>query len=225
MAVSFRNDPHPGARAQLFIALACAASACAGAVEPPAPTAPTAQVRGLPIQVDAASSDVDYRSNTVVFRDVVITQGTARVAAASARATGLDFKDSTWTFTGNVRIERDGGMLESDEAQVQFRDNLLRIATIQGKPARFEQQLARTPDKAHGRATTIVYDLAQDRVTFTGDAWLTDGRNEISGEELVYNLRDQRVVAEQQPGSNGRVRITIRPQQEEKREPRGEPPP
>lgn len=225
MAVSFRNEPRLIARGLRFAALACVA-ACAGAGAGAAePAPPTAEMRDLPIQVDAASSDVDYRSNTVVFRDVVITQGTARVAADSARATGLDFKDSTWVFTGNVRIDRDGGTLESDEARVQFRDNLLRVATINGKPARFEQQLARTPDKAHGRATTIVYDLATDRVTFTGDAWLTDGRNEISGEELVYNVRDQRVLAEQQPGSSGRVRITIRPQKEDKSQPAGEPPP
>lgn len=177
----------------------------------------------LPINVDAASSDVDYRSNTVVFRDVVITQGTARVAADLARATGLDFKSSTWVFTGNVRIDRDGGTLESDEARVTFRDNLLHLATVSGQPARFEQQLARPADNAHGRAKTITYDLATNRVTFSGDAWLSDGRNEISGAELVYNVREQRVLAEQQPGSDGRVRITIRPQDESGN--RREPPP
>ncbi|MGE0582492.1 MAG: lipopolysaccharide transport periplasmic protein LptA [Steroidobacteraceae bacterium] len=218
MAVSFRIDS-ARARPLILAVLACAA-ACAAAVEPAASPAPTVVPRDLPINIDAASSDVDYRSNTVVFRDVVITQGTTRVSAANARATGLDFKESTWIFTGNVRIQRDGGQLESDEARVQFRDNLLRVATINGQPARFEQQLARSPGKAHGRATTIVYDLASDRVTFTGDAWLSDGRNEISGEELVYDVRDQRVLAEAQPDSGGRVRITIRPGDGNKAEPR-----
>jgi len=170
--------------------------------------------RSLPINVDAASSDVDYRSNTVVFRDVVITQGSARVAAENARATGLDFIDSTWEFTGHVRIDRDGGTLESDQAKVRFRNNELDSATIRGSPARFEQQLERTAGKAHGRAATIVYDMAANRVTFSGDAWLTDGRNEISGQELVYNVGDQRVLAETQPGDDDRVRITIRPQQD-----------
>jgi len=170
--------------------------------------------RSLPIKVDAASSDVDYRSNTVVFRDVVITQGSARVAAENARATGLDFVDSTWEFTGRVRIDRDGGTLESDQAKVRFRDNELHSATIRGSPARFEQQLERTAGKAHGRADTIVYDMAANRVTFSGDAWLTDGRNEISGQELVYNVGDQRVLAETQPGDTDRVRITIRPQKD-----------
>lgn len=219
MAASFRNDSRARQRAPL-LALLAGAVACAAAAEPPAVPVPAAALRDLPINIDAASSDVDYRSNTVVFRDVVITQGTARVAAANARATGLDFRDSTWVFTGDVRIQRDGGLLESDEARVQFRDNLLRIATINGKPARFEQQLVRTPGKAHGRAATIVYDMASDRVTFSGDAWLSDGRNEISGEELVYDLRDQRVLAEAQPDGGGRVRITIHPGDARKDEPR-----
>lgn len=229
MAASPRNEPHGPARTLLAalpvaLLLAAAAAAQTAPVTPAGDSAPPlALPANLPISIDAASSEVDYRSNHVVFRDVVITQGTARVAADHASATGLDFRDSTWVFSGHVRIERDGGALESDEARVQFRDNQLRVATITGQPARFEQQLARSPDKAHGRATTIVYDLATGRVTFSGDAWLTDGRNEIGGTELVYNVREQRVVAEQQPGSDGRVRITIRPQDTSGR--RSEPPP
>lgn len=61
--------------------------------------------RNAEIVVDAAASDVDYRSNTLLFRDVVITQGPLRVQAERARATGLDFKDATWTFSGKVRID------------------------------------------------------------------------------------------------------------------------
>ncbi|HNR22007.1 MAG TPA: lipopolysaccharide transport periplasmic protein LptA [Steroidobacteraceae bacterium] len=207
MAISCPPDRRRPARLLAGLALA---ALCAARTMPAAEPDP----RTLPINVDAASSDVDYRSNTVVFRDVVITQGGARVAAANARATGLDFVDSTWEFTGRVRIDRDGGTLESDRAKVRFRDNVLESATIEGKPARFEQQLVRTPGKAHGRAETIVYDMAANRVTFTGDAWLTDGRNEISGQELVYNVADQRVLAETQPGDTDRVRITIRPQKD-----------
>lgn len=211
MAVSFHDSPRRAAPLLALVALGAAAQ--------------PAVLRDLPINVEAASSDVDYRSNTVVFRDVVITQGTARVAAESARATGLDFVDSTWVFSGHVRIDKDGGTLQSDEARVQFRDNELRTATINGSPAQFEQQLERTAGKAHGRASTIVYDLAADRVTFSGDAWLTDGRNEISGQHLVYSVRDQRVLAEAQPGDDERVRITIRPGEAASPPPPNTPPP
>ena len=66
----------------------------------PVIAAQPAKGRNAEIVVDAASSDVDYRSNTLLFRDVVITQGPLRVQAERARATGLDFKVATWTFSG-----------------------------------------------------------------------------------------------------------------------------
>jgi lipopolysaccharide export system protein LptA len=167
--------------------------------------------RNAPVQVDAASSSVDYRTSTVVFRDVVITQGTVRVSAEQARATGLEFQKSTWTFNGNVRIAVDGGGLRSDQATVYFLDSRVSRATIVGAPAEFEQQRTGSSDMARGRAGNIEYDLDTGAVRLRGAAWLTDGRNEISGEELVYDLRAQRVQSESRPGAQDRVRITIRP--------------
>jgi lipopolysaccharide transport protein LptA len=169
--------------------------------------------RDLPVSLDAASSEVDYRSNTVNFRDVVISQGGMRVAAESARATGLNFENATWDFRGNVRITVNGGSLRSDEAKVDFAANRITRATISGSPAQFEQKRAETADLARGRAGRIVYDVPAGTVKLTKDAWLTDGRNDISGQELVYNVREQRVQAEAKPGNSDRVRITIRPRE------------
>lgn len=165
-----------------------------------------------PISLDAASSDVDYKSNIVVFRDVVISQGDVRVSADRAQATGLDFENSTWTFSGNVQMKVEGGSLSSSEAKIDFRANRISRATISGSPARFEQQLANSATTANGRASSIEYDLTTNTVKLAKDAWLSDGRNEIRGEELVYNLQEQRVQAQARPGQNDRVRITIRPQ-------------
>jgi len=43
------------------------------------------------------------------------------------------------------------------------------------------------------------------------DAYLTDGRNDISGETLVYSIRDQRVLANAEEQGDERVHITINP--------------
>lgn len=172
---------------------------------------PTGATRDQAVSLDAASSDVDYRTNTVNFRDVVIRQGTTRVAADAARATGLDFENATWTFSGNVRISVDGGALRSSEALVTFDRNRITRATITGTPAEFEQRRADSAEVARGRAGRIEYDVAAGTVTLSDEAWLTDGRNEISGRELVYSVREQRVQAQTRPGDSGRVRITIRP--------------
>lgn len=163
------------------------------------------------VTLDAASSDVDYRSNTVVFRDIVITQGTVRVAAQQARATGLDFENSTWTFTGAVVINVDGGAMRSNEATVNFAANRVATARIRGTPAEFEQPRTGTSDVARGRAGAIDYDVGAGTVTLIGDAWLSDGRNEIRGQQLTYDVRGQRVQSGSRPGQGDRVQITIRP--------------
>jgi len=163
------------------------------------------------ITLDAASSEVDYRANALLFRDIIITQGKVRVAAQRARSTGLDFNDSTWTLSGAVRIDVDGGTLTSDEAAVTFENNRITSASIRGRPAEFSQQL-KNDGRARGRAGIILYDMASSTVTLREDAWLSDdGRSEIRGDQLVYNVREQRVQAGKPAGSEDRVRIIIRP--------------
>jgi lipopolysaccharide transport protein LptA len=149
----------------------------------------------------------------VVFRDIVITQGAVRVAAAQARATGLDFEDSTWNFTGAVRINVDGGALRSEDATVKFGANRVSSARIRGNPAEFEQARSGSTDVARGRAATIEYDVAAGTVKLIGDAWLSDGRNEIRGQQLTYDVRGQRVQSGTRPGQSDRVQITIRPRE------------
>jgi lipopolysaccharide export system protein LptA len=45
-------------------------------------------------------------------------------------------------------------------------------------------------------------------VELAGDAWLSDGRNEITGATLVYSTGSQRVISKTQ------VVITIKPREE-----------
>ena len=168
-----------------------------------------------PVSLEAASSDVDYKSNTVTFRDISITQGDLHVTAESARATGLDFEKSTWSFRGTVRIAVEGGKLQSNEAVVTFADNKISKAIITGSPAQFEQQRKGSSEIARGRADNINYDVLAGVLRLTTGAWLSDGRNEISGRELVYNVREQHVQAQSAPGDTDRVRITIRPRDPE----------
>lgn len=178
----------------------------------PVIAAQPAKGRNAEIVVDAASSDVDYRSNTLLFRDVVITQGPLRVQAERARATGLDFKDATWTFSGKVKIDVEGGTMRAEEAVVNFIADQLARATVRGKPAEFEQQM-KTGGKARGRAGSLVYETRGGTVTLKENAWLSDGRSEIRGEQLVYEIAAQRVQAGKTTGSDERVRIVIRPQE------------
>jgi lipopolysaccharide transport protein LptA len=174
-----------------------------------------------PINLDAASSDFDYRNNVLVFRKVKISQGGTSVAADEATATGLNFENSEWKFTGNVHIQLPDGLLESTSARVRFANNLIASASIAGDPATFEQKQLDTDDVARGRAGRIDYDIRQGTVRLTDHAWLSDGRSEITGETLVYNIREERVLANPGEQDGSGVSITINPRP--RKAPDGEP--
>jgi lipopolysaccharide export system protein LptA len=198
-----QSFPSPVAVVPVLAALALACALAQGAA--------AADRRDLPITVEADSTDFDYRNSVLVFRNVRITQGDALVEAAQATATGLDFENSRWRFEGRVRITVEDGTLESDTATVRFVNNEIEGADVAGRPARFRQQ--RDSQLAEGRAGRIDYDLGSQQVRLTGDAWLSDGRNEITGSRLVYGMREQRVLAEASEQGGQPVRITINPRQ------------
>jgi lipopolysaccharide transport protein LptA len=165
----------------------------------------------MPINLEAASSDFDYKKNSLLFKRVKITQGVLEVSAQQASATGLEFENSEWRLTGDVRITVPGGSLQSNEASVQFRNNAIVRASIKGSPAAFEQRLKEGDQVARGRAGSIDYNVTASTVRLIGDAWLSDGRNEIRGNTLVYDIGGERVQANPDEKDPGGVRITINP--------------
>jgi lipopolysaccharide transport protein LptA len=195
-----------------------AAALAAVALSAQASAAETA-LREQNISLDAASSEVDYKKNTAAFKDVVVSQGDIRVEAnhAEAEASGLNFKTGKWTFSGNVRVHVEKrGSLHSDLAVLDFKDSQIVRATITGKPAQFEQQKSGSEQMARGHAGQIIYQPGDGVVRLSDNAWLSDGRNEIQGPLLVYNIREEHVEAVAQPGNEDRVHITIVPGQDER---------
>ena len=166
------------------------------------------------IVLEGKPLEMDYRNNNAVLRDVVITQCGVRIQAAVADIKGgLNFENSHLTISGDVRITAEGGSLSSDKAIVSFRDKVISAATITGSPAQFEQK-REDGTMARGHANSIDYQTTTGVVSFNTNAWLSWGRNEITGEQLVYNIRTQSVQGQTNPGAasgDGRVRIVIQP--------------
>ncbi len=166
------------------------------------------------IVVDAKPLEMDYRNNNAVLRDVVITQCDVRIQAAEARITGgLDFENSRWTISGDVRITSEGGNLSSDKAIVAFNNKLISAATITGTPAQFEQQ-REDGTMARGQANTIEYETGTGTVSFSTNAKLTYGLNEFTGQQVVYNIRTQSLEPQRRSGAasgDGRIRFVIQP--------------
>jgi len=172
----------------------------------------------LPLTVDAASSEVDYRANTIVLRDVTLSQGDVTVTAQRCEAVGgLNADDSRWTLTGDVkmRIEQRGN-LSSDRAVVTFKNKRIETAVATGSPARFEQNETATGRVAQGHAREIEYAVNKGTVRLSQDAWVSSQGREITGPLLVYDIRAQHLEAESTPESGQRVHIRIDPSAEKR---------
>ncbi len=165
--------------------------------------------------MDAQSADADLANNNVVFRKVKITQGNMAISADQGQGTQqksrLDFENSLWVFRGNVRISMDEGLLTSDDAEISFVGQELSKAVANGKPAQFQQHVAKTGKLAQGHADIINYDAAKGVVVLSKSAWLTDGQYEIHGESLKYNMVAQSIVADAVDQGSQRVHIVIPP--------------
>ena len=163
------------------------------------------------INVESDGAEVDARTRQMVLPKVRITQAGYAIQADEARATGLDFDNSLWTFTGNVQITTPEGSSRADRATVKFAQNQITELHITGQPATFEQHDANNQTLAQGRANLIDYDLQKNTVRLSQQAWVKYGQNEFTGTTVVYDILNQRVLAKQAEQQGERVRITINP--------------
>jgi lipopolysaccharide transport protein LptA len=194
MALSTRNA---------FV-LVCALGLQAHAAPKPAP---------LPIDLTAQSFEIDWKNSFTSYKKVQITQGNMSITAdqGQVKGTGPNFQDSHWKFWGSVKIQMQDGALNSDEAQAFFTDNQLTRATASGKPATFQQKVAKADEIVKGHSENIDYDAAHGMVHLTTDAYLSDGQREIRDQSLKYDMIGQRLIAAPEEQQGQRVHIIITP--------------
>ncbi|MBW4051896.1 MAG: hypothetical protein HIU85_10610 [Proteobacteria bacterium] len=209
----------------MMLGLALAARATAAPTAPAAAAArdqrPSLISPHAKITVDAMSSELDAKTGRVeLVGNVVVSEGDTQVRADRADTTCLaqsaspstQCANSRWTFRGNVRIEAPPrGSLQSDQAILDIKDNRIARATIIGNPAVFEQQHAGALGMTRGHADQIVYDVTEGTVSLIKDAWLSlsGGSNDITSQQIVYDIRSEKVQATS-PGTQG-VHITLTP--------------
>lgn len=181
------------------------------------PAVATAQLTGsgLPISLDADSSEFDRKNNVMIFSGVSIRQGDLTIRADRARSTELDFNNAEWVFTGRVTITGKDARLDASAATLRFVNHDLKNARVEGRPAAFEQARQDLPEPVRGRAEVMEYDLAGQLIKMSGSAWLKEGKNEILGEMIAYNISEQRVLATSDESGSQRVQITITPDKDQ----------
>ena len=165
----------------------------------------------LPINIDAESTGYLADESVLTFTKLNLSQGGISISADRGEASKLDFENSTWKFEGNIRITLENGSIESDFAHLEFEGHQIKIARIQGSPAKLliyrEDQITRTS----AIANRIDYDFQKSLIDFSGNVSIQEGGNQISSEYLVYNIKDQSIQAQSDSKDNSKVKITYTP--------------
>ncbi|HTP38033.1 MAG TPA: LptA/OstA family protein [Steroidobacteraceae bacterium] len=196
--VIWRASIAPGAAAVLVLGVPLMALAAQPATVPQSkPAAAASQLDALTRSIKSANpewtaSHSEIQPNHVVLEDFELTQGDLHLKSDHAEAAGIDFQNSTWTFTGHVVITLPMGELTSDTATVKFAAGQAQLATASGDPAHFNATIAATGKNparnTSGRAQQVEYDLQHQQLRFLGDAWFSDGGNELSAPKVTYDL-------------------------------------
>jgi lipopolysaccharide transport protein LptA len=193
----------PGLRVAAIVA---GASLIAGSAVAQRPT-----TSGEPIVINSVVANIDEANNTADFTTISITQGTTRLTADRARATGVGFQNSQWTFAGRVMINLEpSGSLSADQAILEYRGGELAQVTATGSPAHFEQRRTDSQRAEHGQADEITYDPKQGTVRLHGHAQISDRQGtEITAPMLIYHVRNHTLQAMSESGK--RVQVTSLP--------------
>jgi len=189
ISLSAPND-HPWAvPGHRLVAIVAGALLIPGTALPQPPATSTE-----PMVVSSASSSIEDATDTADFKAISVSQGARRVTADRARATGLDFQNSQWTFVGRVVFSLEpSSLLWADRAILEYHDGKLAQVTASGSPTHFEHRRSDARPPQRGQADVITYDPKLETVQLQGHARLSDGDGtEINAPMVVYSIRDHK---------------------------------
>ncbi len=117
-------------------------------------------------------------------------------------------KNGKQTLSGNVEIRQGTMVIKADEIDVSLKDNKLNVITGKGNPISFEQENEQG-ELVTGSCQNIIYDATKGVLTLLGNANLSQPKQQLRSEKIVFNSINQTVIAE--GGQSGQVSIQIQP--------------
>lgn len=117
-------------------------------------------------------------------------------------------KNGTQILSGNVEIKQGSMLIRADEIDVALKDNKLSVIKGSGSPIRFQQENEQG-ELVTGSCNNIIYDAKNGVLTLLGNASLSQPKQQLKSEKIVFNSINQTVVAE--GGQSGQVSIQIQP--------------
>ena len=121
----------------------------------------------------------------------------------------FDEKAGTQTLSGNVEISQGTMRISADNISIALKNNALHTISGTGSPISFQQE-TEVGEIMNGKADSIIYDALAGTLTLKGAATLTQPRQNLVSNIIVFDARTQKVKAEG-GGKTGRVSIQILP--------------
>ena len=132
----------------------------------------------------------------------------------------FDRKAGTANYIGNVVLQQGSLIIYADKISLIREGEELQEAIATGKPARFQQQLDDSDALTKARSQTMRFDTNKQKVTLLKEAFLKQGDNSFSGEQIIYDTEKERVSARatptgetqaEQSNKSGRIKLIIQP--------------
>ena len=121
----------------------------------------------------------------------------------------LDENKNLVVYHGSVRMDQGTMRVTADTMTIELKDQLVVRITAEGDRAHYQQQLKPDESMVYADAKVIVYFTQDERVQLTGNAYLTQNKNEFTGDEIKYDIRQGKVDA--QATGNGKVQMILQP--------------
>jgi len=123
----------------------------------------------------------------------------------------LDNASGISTYTGNVIVVQGSMRLEADKLVIHTVDGDLQTMAATGQPAYFRQRPDGEDVDVEGGARRIDYRSSDSKVILSDEAWVNQGKDELRGARIEYDIDADRVVANRQQEGEERVRIILQP--------------
>ncbi|QBZ82997.1 Lipopolysaccharide export system protein LptA [Hydrogenovibrio crunogenus] len=117
-------------------------------------------------------------------------------------------------YSGRVIITQGTTVIHGDKVTIFHPNRKVIKAIVIGQPATFKRFLPEEQNWVDGRADTITYHAENRTVLLEGNAFVNqEGKNSISGPEILYNLNDKTLSAKGNKVEKKRITVIFEPEE------------
>ncbi len=129
----------------------------------------------------------------------------------------LNSKSGLSTYQGNVEMRQGTLLLRADKVVLHSKGSNLQLAVADGTPVYLERPDPQTGELLKANASHMEYRIGEGVLEMKEQAHLWRGKDEFSGDHIIYELNKRvvRAFGEKNGKDEGRVRVILQPRKEE----------